>query len=627
MPDNTLYSTPAQHSVNALQADVHKDHNSIGVSNHASPEIDALYSVLFANVHDAIALVDLTTQCVVDANSAWTILYGWDRHDLITDLPHLTSFSAEPDETTAMLAQLAQGKEMKHIRRRHRARSGREFIVEKSCIPFVLQGRQFAYLISRDITDKLDVESALRISEEQFRTLVHNTKDGIVIVDVQGILRFMNPAAQRLFRRTEDEMLGSPFGFPILSQQSTEIDILTGDGLSAIAEIGITETMWNREPAYIVLLHDITDRKKAEDKVRRSEEKFRLLSEAMRDMVCLHAVDGTYLYVSPSVRDLLGYEPEEMIGINPYTLFHPDDFALIKHQAHVPIVEGKRDVLTEYRIRKKDGEYVWFETISHPIIDEYGRVVNIQTASRDITDRKLSDQRIRASLEEKEILLREVYHRVKNNLQIVSSLLHLQAEVVHDDEILSILKESRNRVQSMALVHERLYQSHNLSQIDVREYVRTLTSELLYAYNASQRRIRLEAVTHDIFLTITTAIPCGLILNELITNALKYAFADREQGTIFIEMQYADDTEITETDTQQKYSPTTKPVYRLTIADNGIGLPQSIIDNLNAPPRAYTRTTLGLHLVHILSRQMNASLHVGHGAHGQGTRFVMEFSE
>jgi PAS domain S-box-containing protein len=604
-----------------LDNDVFKDTDSIGVSTYASPDIDALYRVLFSNVHDAIALVDIHSGCIVDANVAWSELYGCNREYLLTQQPLLTSFSAEPHETALLLKNLQNGLEMKRIQRRHRSISGREFIVEKSCIPFVLQQKQFAYIISRDITDKIKAEQALRTTEEQFRTLVQNTKDGIVIVDNLGILRFMNPAAQRLFRRDEQSMIGSPFGFPILSQHTTEIDIINPYGHSSVCEIGITETTWHGENAYIVLLHDITDRKKAEDETRRSEEKFRLLSEAMRDMVCLHAPDGTYLYVSPSSHDLLGYSSTEMIGKNPYDLFHPEDLQVIKQNAHIPVVEGKRDVVTEYRIRRSDDEYVWFETISHPILDEYGRVASIQTASRDITDRKTAEQRIRASLEEKEILLREVYHRVKNNLQIVSSLLHLQSEVITDEHILGILKESRNRVQSMALVHERLYQSTNLSQIDFREYVRTLTSELLYAYNASQRHIRLSAVAHDVFLTINTAIPCGLILNELITNALKYAFANRSEGTIFIEMQLLND------EREEFDAKSTLPRYRLIVADNGIGLPATIMDNLNAPPRTYTRTTLGLHLVHILSRQMNATLRVDRYSESGGTCFTIEFSE
>ncbi len=606
-----------------LQDDVHKDALSIGMSNSMSPEMDALYRVLFANVHDAIALVDIQSGCIVDANSAWTELYECERSQLIAQQPLLVSFSSEPEETKLVLIELQRGLELKRIQRKHRSASGREFVVEKSCIPFMLQRRRFAYIITRDITDKLNVEKALRISEEQFRTLVQNTKDGIVIVDMLGIPRFMNPAAQRLFAREEQTMIGSPFGFPILAQQTTEIDIIGPNGTSSVCEIGITETRWNGDNAYIVLMHDITDRKKAEDEMRRSEEKFRLLSEAMRDMVCLHAPDGTYLYVSPSSYDLLGYTPEEMIGKNPYDLFHPEDLHTIKQTAHIPVVEGARDVVTEYRIRRKDEEYVWFETINHPIQDDYGRVVSIQTASRNITERKHAEQKIRASLEEKEILRREVYHRVKNNLQIVSSLLHLQSEVITDEHILGILKESRNRVQSMALVHERLYQSTDLSKIDFREYVRTLTSELLYAFNASQRQISLNVIAHDVFLTITTAIPCGLILNELITNALKYAFGHRVGGTIFIEMEHI----VSESQERDDHDHHRSQKYRLTVADNGIGLPEAIMKNLNAAPRAYTRTTLGLHLVHILSRQMNALFHVGSHSENGGTRFTIEFTE
>jgi two-component sensor histidine kinase len=217
----------------------------------------------------------------------------------------------------------------------------------------------------------------------------------------------------------------------------------------------------------------------------------------------------------------------------------------------------------------------------------------------NIAERKQAEEQLRASLREKEVLLQEIHHRVKNNLQIMSSLLHLQSKQVVDEETLAMFQESRNRVRTMALVHEKLYQSSDLSKIDFAKYIRSLTSYLQRSYGVDPNTIRLETDAHDVQLAIDTAVPCGLIINELVTNSLQHAFPDGRKGVIRIEFQ-----------------PNGESNYVLAVSDDGIGLPEE--------PDAGASETLGMQLVTTLVDQLEGSLEIKRAG---GTRIEVTFTE
>jgi PAS domain S-box-containing protein len=209
----------------------------------------------------------------------------------------------------------------------------------------------------------------------------------------------------------------------------------------------------------------------------------------------------------------------------------------------------------------------------------------------DITDRKRSEERIRASLKEKEVLLKEIHHRVKNNLQVISSLMNLQANQLRDKEIVEAFRDSQSRVKAMSLVHERLYQSSDLAQIDFAGYVRDVTNHLLRSYQNGRHPVRLKVDVEPVSLNIDTAIPCALIINELVSNSLKYAFPNGRPGEIHVSMNHTDSNDL-----------------NLRISDNGIGFPETL----------FWRNTdsLGLQLVRNLTDQLNGSIkcHLEQGA-------------
>jgi PAS domain S-box-containing protein len=237
----------------------------------------------------------------------------------------------------------------------------------------------------------------------------------------------------------------------------------------------------------------------------------------------------------------------------------------------------------ETKLIDKFGGVVWREIFLNPILDESGRVVEVSGIGHDVTEKKFAEEKIKQSLQEKEVLLKEVHHRVKNNLQVISSILNLQSSYVKDEGTLNILKESQNRIKSMAFIHESLYQTKDFSSINFSEYVVNLSQNLIHSYSNFEHEIKLNLDIQNVFLNLDLAIPCGLIINEIVSNALKYAFVETKSGgEISIKMSL-DEENLT-----------------LVIGDNGIGLPKEI-DYRNTQ-------SLGLQLVVTLTDQLNGTI-------------------
>jgi two-component sensor histidine kinase len=218
---------------------------------------------------------------------------------------------------------------------------------------------------------------------------------------------------------------------------------------------------------------------------------------------------------------------------------------------------------------------------------------------RELFERLRAEERIRASLQEKEVLLQEIHHRVKNNLQIISSLLDLQTQHLGDREVVAMFRDSRDRIKSMALIHERLYQSEDLAHIDFGSYIETLSTNLFRSYGEQVDGVALEARAEGITLDIDTAIPCGLIINELVSNALKHAFPDGRTGTVSVALDRAEEGADT---------------YLLRVRDNGVGLPAGV--------DVRTTSSLGLRLVNVLVRQLRGTIELDATA---GTEFRISF--
>jgi PAS domain S-box-containing protein len=264
-------------------------------------------------------------------------------------------------------------------------------------------------------------------------------------------------------------------------------------------------------------------------------------------------------------------------------MVHPDDRDRV-HQADRRAIDEQEDCYDiEFRIIRTDGNLRWVESKSQVFYDETSQPVRMMGINLDITERKQAEIQIQASLREKDVLLQEIHHRVKNNLQVISSLLDLQSQYITDPTTVELFQESQNRVKSMALVHEKLYQSQDFARINFAEYIENLTSYLFQIYIFEYNQVNLEFYIHEVNLSIDTAIPCGLIISELVSNALKYAFPKGREGTIEVIL-------------------TAEPEDRchLTVKDNGVGFPP---DLEFANPKS-----LGLQLINVLTEQLEGDL-------------------
>lgn len=308
---------------------------------------------------------------------------------------------------------------------------------------------------------------------------------------------------------------------------------------------------------------------------------------------------GTMEFVSEGCTSITGLQPADFIN-NPerpfLSMVLAEDREQLRQEVNQALEECEPFQLV-YRIQDVNGQIKWCWEQGRGVYGAEGELLALEGFINDVTESKTLEAQLRASLEEKEVLLREIHHRVKNNLQVISSLLNLQARQISDDRLLSVLMESRQRILSMAGIHEELYRSKNLSRINFKGYLKNLIHDLSSTYKPPNQQVQIDAEIDPVSLGIDQAIPCALIINELFANSLKYAFPNERQGRIHIDFRCNADNHCT-----------------LIIQDNGIGLPLEL--------DIRTTKTLGLRLVRILSSQLKAQLDI---EREQGTTFRLEF--
>jgi PAS domain S-box-containing protein len=330
-----------------------------------------------------------------------------------------------------------------------------------------------------------------------------------------------------------------------------------------------------------------------------AEARYRALVEQIPAVTFMASLEGGLdeVYVSPQIQTLLGFSQEEWMS-NPVIWFrqlHPDDRDLWNREFARGCMSGG-PFRAECRFIARDGKVVWVHGEARLVRDSEGRPVLLQGVAFDITESKRAEAIVKESLREKELLLKEIHHRVKNNLQITSSLLRLQSSRIAQPDAKEALRESQDRVHSMALVHEMLYRTPNLARVEFADYARRLVIELFRSYSVEGRRIRHSVEMDRTLLGVDLAVPCGLILNELVSNALKHAFPDDRTGHIGIRLE------------------TKEGRCFLTVRDDGVGFPPDLDFG--------TADTLGLHLVRMLSHQIDGSIELLRAA---GTEFVLVF--
>ncbi|MHB8890317.1 MAG: sensor histidine kinase, partial [Acidobacteriaceae bacterium] len=336
---------------------------------------------------------------------------------------------------------------------------------------------------------------------------------------------------------------------------------------------------------------------------RRAEsdrQKFVMLADNSTEFIGICDMDFMPFYVNEAGRCLVGLPSlEEACRTPVQEFFFPQDQRFIIEEFFPRVLrEGRAEVEIRFQ-HFQTGAAVWMICNVFHIKDATGAPIGLAAVSRNITERKQAEERLQASLEEKEVLLKEIHHRVKNNMQVISSLVALQAERLPEAALRAVLQDVSHRVRSMALVHEKLYESANLARVEFAAYTQSLLNYLWRAHAGASSGIRLALDLEPVPLSVNAAVPCGLILNELVSNALKHAFGERAGGEVAVSLR-----------------GTTEGQVCLHVRDNGSGLPAGL-DWRHAD-------SLGLYLVQVLARQLHATVEViGEG----GTEFVIQFEE
>ncbi|MBM4241555.1 MAG: PAS domain S-box protein [Euryarchaeota archaeon] len=584
-------------------------------TERALKESEGRYRDLFENARDVIFTSDLKGK-MTSINKA-VVEYGFKKDEVIgKNVLKFVSKRYWPrilkDITKVARGKLAEGETEINTPKGKR-------IVEYKANPIREGKRVVAFqTILRDITDSKKAEYELRTSEENYRRIVETANEGICAVNADLKITFVNKKMADMLGYSPKEMMGkilSDFMFEedlpdhevrmkkrvrgIFEQYELRLQRRDGGEVwTAVSASALMDEKGKFAGAF-AMFSDITERKKAEKALQERESFF---SDTLNDMLTFVAVlepDGEIIFVNNTPLNLIGSKLEDvrkkMFHDTYWWAYSEEARKLIKKDIEL-CVSGKT-LIHEIQVQTLEG-LIWIEFSMHPIYDEEGKVKYLVPEGRDITERKKAEEQIKASLKEKEVLVQEIHHRVKNNLQIVSSLLNLQTRYVDDQESINVLQESQGRVKSMAIVHELLYQTRSLAEIDLSRYVPSLVSYLFDSYNVDPQRIKLKMEMEDVLFNIDTAIPCGLIINELVSNSLKHAFPEGREGEITIKLH----------DTDGK--------YMLTISDNGVGFPEDI---------DFQKTdTLGLQLVNNLTSQIDGTIELDRS---YGTEFKIIFKE
>ncbi len=481
-----------------------------------------------------------------------------------------------------------------------------------------------------DISDRKRVEEELRKSEERWQLAVKGNNEGIWDLNLKTNQVFRSARYKEILGYQDHELGDNnddwvrrihPDDFERVMQvnhdylarkipdYAVEYRLRCQNG-SYKWVLGRAQAVWDQAGRPVRMVGsttDISDRKQAEEALRESERQFRqIFQDASIGMALTDFQSHQFIQVNPAWCRLLGYSTSEIVSLTFDQITHPDDWP----QDLPDLRQRDPGKLDSYRLQKryfkKNGELMWANLTVTVLREQEGLPRFTLAMIEDITERKQAEELIQASLLEKETLLKEIHHRVKNNLQIISSLLRLQSRQIQDQQTLELFKESQNRVQAMALIHEKLYQSSNLAQIDFQEYITTLVEHLCRSYDIHQPAITIKINVEPVPLPIDTAIPCGLIINELVSNSLKYAFPGNQGGEICLKLQFGASSCNAPVDTEQ---------FILTVRDNGIGLPEHL-DFRNT-------SSLGLQLVCRLAKQIRGSLELNRR---QGTEFNLVFA-
>lgn len=629
---NVIFSWYLDTSSDTIEGSV-IDLTSIQKTSQALQQSEQKYRLIYEETNDAILLLE--NDKIVDVNRKATQLFGIIQDELI---------GKKLFELSANLTDASNKKYQSNIQRLENVKSikfnwifkgkNKSIEAEVTLIEITIGKKLFYQCVIHDNTESYSSLRALRKNQRNLENILENNPEGILIVK-DGEILYKNSSTEKLIGdkidfysifQSKDQKDFEHEYTKHLTDRKTKNGQFKINNEDILTDVTLVSTNYEEEEATLIIIKDISAQNKLDKEKLRAEfaeEANKQLEIEIKERIKAEQLLEEQFLRTKAIIDSSNYTFLLTLDFNgQITSFNKHFESYFKKIANLDlklhenylkyflkVVSEKRLIAfgTMLKSIKKGKSYkfeaqllsgektFWLEIFMSPIFDTKGEVIEVSMVAHDSSEKKLISLNISESLKEKEILLKEIHHRVKNNLQVISSILNLQSSFVTDENTLEILQESRNRIRSMAIIHENLYRTEDFSSINFSSYLENLLANLVASYRINEE-VLLETSLEEVDLILDQAIPCGLLVNELITNALKYAWKQGEKGTITINL-YQDKTTI-----------------HLNIFDDGVGLPFNFHEKKTE--------TLGLQLVETLIEQLDGELDV---QNENGTRYFIKF--
>lgn len=578
---------------------------------------------------------------IIEYNQALADVFGFRSLEELSKSNSFESYFSQK-EREELLAELRKKGFVRNHQVRMKKRDGSEIWVLENAMLTKDPKTKKEYIEGTliDITETKRIQQALKESEENYKSLIEHTPDGILIHNEKGDTLFANPAALKMIgiASLEDAKEKNLFHYLLPEYhdkarvRKTEmqkgkntpfmgVKIRRPDGKIIEVEIKTSKITFLGAPAVEVVMHDIALQRQLEkeqlrfqleeetnrelkreiashirtrQRLNANQKYIRLLIDSSLDMIFACDREGKITEFNQAAQTIFGYKPEEVLD-KDISILYADK----KHSDEIGnIIYNEGNFIGEAKHIKKNGE-VFPAYISAAILrNDKGEIIGTMSISHDISRRLETEEQLKKSVYEKEILLKEIHHRVKNNMQVISSILKLQTAYIKDKKTIELLNECRNRISSMAFIHATLYMTKDFARINFAEYVSNLAGNLQQSYSISDAQIALSLDIPTFYMHIDDAIPCGIIINELLSNSFKYGFKKKKKGIVGISVKIKKENII------------------LAIWDDGNGFPKNI-DYKNTE-------SLGLQLVNSLVEQIGGKITMNSSSN-KGTKFIIAF--
>lgn len=614
------------------------DLTKIQSASLALKQSEEKYRLIYEETNDAILFLD--GDKIIDTNKKATQLFGLSQQDLLK----LNLYDLSLNKSSESLDKYNKFKENNINSRAVKFDwlfKGNDKKIEAKVvfIEITLGKKLFYQCVIHDNTESNEHIRSIEKNKQNLTNILENHPEGIIICKSQLIL-FTNPEIDQIlgnsidlktiFNKGDQELFNTVYNQHLIDRERKNIKLNFIDihKNEVYMDVTIASTIFEDEEAELIVLKDVSIENKVEREKLRAEiaedSNKNLAIEIKERIFAEKQLEEQFLRMkaildSSSNTFLLTLTLDAKIS--QYNMHCKAYFSKIlrkKINKGEELSEYFKDIISEIRLRffnktlqeirkgrsrqfeldiVSNGIHHWLEVFVNPIFNTEGKVSEISLVAHDISEKKKSSIEIESSLKEKEVLLKEIHHRVKNNLQVISSILNLQSSFVEDEKTLAILQESRNRVRTMAIIHENLYRTEDFASINFSNYIENLTGNLISSYRINEEVFLIKEL-EDVQIVLDQAIPCGLIVNEIITNSLKYAWKKDEKGNIFISLKEEEG------------------IVYIEVSDDGIGLPNDF-DIL-------TSDTLGLQLVSTLIEQLDGEINVNSE---NGTKYLIKFDK